>query len=104
MAQSIRVTDRLYEEASVAAGFCQRSLAQQVEYWARIGMATEASGLTHEGLLQLLLGAQHVKDRQQVAEGEMKASALFAVGRGQAVRAKVKFRRIDLDRAADDYR
>jgi hypothetical protein len=104
MAQSVRVSDRLYEEASTAATASQRSLAQQVEYWARIGMAAEDAGLTQEALMQLLLRAQHARDRARVAQGRLKASALAALGKAQVRRAKVHLQPIDLARAADDYR
>lgn len=33
MAKSIRISDHLYEQASAAAGFLDRSIAQQIEHW-----------------------------------------------------------------------
>lgn len=104
MAQSVRISDRLYEEAATAAGTSQRSLAQQVEYWARVGMAAEEAGLTQESLVQLLLRAQHARDRAQIAEGSLDPSALAIFSRARVKRAKVRFPPIDLERAASDYR
>ena len=44
MAKSIRISDDLYEMASTEAVLMHRSLAQQIEHWAAIGQAVEASG------------------------------------------------------------
>ena len=39
MAKNIRISDTLYDIASSEAKLQHRSLAQQVEYWAKLGMA-----------------------------------------------------------------
>lgn len=44
MAKSIRISDDLYEMASLEAKLMHRSLAQQIEHWAAIGQAAEAIG------------------------------------------------------------
>ncbi|MBX3188746.1 MAG: hypothetical protein KF819_17140 [Labilithrix sp.] len=43
MAKSIRISDDLYDMASTEAVLMHRSIAQQVEHWAAIGQAVEAT-------------------------------------------------------------
>lgn len=54
MAQSIRISDEMYARAQTAAGMLDRSLAQQFEYWARLGAAIDASGITTSQAIELL--------------------------------------------------
>lgn len=56
MPQSIRISDQLYGLAETASGVACRSLAQQLEYWARLGAALDAAGLTSEEAVRLLAG------------------------------------------------
>jgi hypothetical protein len=43
---SIRVSAELFTRAQQAAGAMSRSTAQQIEHWARLGLAIEEAGLT----------------------------------------------------------
>jgi hypothetical protein len=54
MAQSIRISDALYQLALAHSAAMGRSLAQQVDYWARLGAALEEAGMTVEQALGLL--------------------------------------------------
>jgi hypothetical protein len=54
MSKSLRVTDALFESATEVADLFSRSAAQQIEYWAKIGKAVEAAGLTAESVISLL--------------------------------------------------
>lgn len=54
MAQSIRVSDQLYEAAQQASALLDRSLAQQMEYWARLGAAIDEAGITSTQAMELL--------------------------------------------------
>ncbi|WP_077038033.1 hypothetical protein [Pelomonas sp. KK5] len=63
MAKSIRVSDGMYELASQAGEAMHRSLAEQVEFWARLGAALDAAGITMEEAAALLKGDAQVKDR-----------------------------------------
>jgi ParD-like antitoxin of type II bacterial toxin-antitoxin system len=56
MAKSIRVSDGIYELAAEAGDLSQRSLADQVEYWARLGAALDAAGVTLGQVSRLLGG------------------------------------------------
>lgn len=63
MAKSIRVSDGIYDLAAAAGEAVSRSLAEQVEYWARLGAALDAAGITMEESLLLLQGDRGVLDR-----------------------------------------
>ena len=54
---SIRVSKDLFARAQHQAELMSRSIAQQVEHWARLGAALEASGLAVTGLADLLKSA-----------------------------------------------
>lgn len=54
MAQSIRISDDLYALAKTAGQALARPLAQQMEYWARIGAALDAAGLSSSMAMELL--------------------------------------------------
>ena len=41
MAKSIRITDELYELATQEAALMERSLAQQIEHWVKLGVGVE---------------------------------------------------------------
>jgi hypothetical protein len=63
MAKSIRVSDGMYELAASAGETVNRSLADQVEYWARLGAALDAAGITTAQALDLLGGDATLKKR-----------------------------------------
>ncbi|RZJ02632.1 MAG: hypothetical protein EOP39_22425 [Rubrivivax sp.] len=54
MAQSIRISDDLYALAQRASQALNRPLAQQMEYWARLGAALDAAGISAAAAMQLL--------------------------------------------------
>lgn len=56
MAKSIRVSEGIYELAAKAGDLVNRSLADQVEYWARLGAAIDAAGITLEQVVRVLAG------------------------------------------------
>ena len=51
----IRIDDELYEAAKAVAATRDRSAAQQVAYWARIGRELEASGVISAGAINDVL-------------------------------------------------
>jgi len=54
MTKSIRISDDLHALAQNASEALGRSLAQQMEHWARLGAALEAAGLTAPVAMELL--------------------------------------------------
>lgn len=117
MAQSVRVSDEFYEMAQLAGAALGRSLAQQIEYWARLGAAMDAAGITSEQAMQMLTGDASLRDRvmatlgatvepdrvaqaiasrhaliqEQVTTGQRSAESLFAFQREAIQSATVSF-------------
>jgi hypothetical protein len=68
----------MYRRAQAACDSASRSLAQQLEYWARLGEALDRAGLTSDQAAAVLAGqalsqrvaAQHERHAREVARGE----------------------------------
>lgn len=84
MAKSIRVSDGLYELAASAGEAVNRSLAEQVEYWARLGASLDAAGITMAQALQLLGGDAALKERVIAHVGKSRASRRRRTYKGAA--------------------
>ena len=69
MARSIRISDEFYDIALHAGEAMGRSLAQQMEHWARLGAALDAAGVNFEQTVQLLQGSTAVRGRVLEALG-----------------------------------
>lgn len=108
MAQSIRISDDLYALAQKASQALSRPLAQQMEYWARLGAALDAAGISTATAMNLLgngasadafvaaalgrgaepeQGLQFLQERQRkddedVAAGRRTARSLWAIQKG----------------------
>ena len=108
MAKSIRISDDLYDMTHNVSQTLGRPLAQQLEYWARLGAALDAAGIStgvamgllshgvdankfvavalgqiaaEDGGLPMLKERQH-KDAKEVASGQRSARSLVAVPKG----------------------
>lgn len=111
MAKSIRISDEFYALAEAVAQRSGRSLAQQLEYWARLGARVDM-GLPAAQSLALLDGkldvsellrrlpraddastiaAKHARLDQQVARGERDAASLAVIPRALAQTATLTF-------------
>lgn len=109
MAQSIRISDDLHSMAQNVSLALGRPLSQQMEYWARLGAALDATGVSSEKLMGLLdrdvearelaamvlgqvatetdggltiLKNYHRKAAQEVAAGKRSARSLWVVEKG----------------------
>jgi hypothetical protein len=92
MAKSIRISDELYELALQEAGLMQRSLAQQVEHWVKLGVGTEhAQGASVDDVRAAALQYRHARDEAAVRSGRRSAASLHAFPA-----ALVKGARIDI--------
>jgi len=104
MAQSIRISDELYSLAQSTGQALGRPIAQQMEYWAKLGAALDAAGITSRMAMELLgngasaqllvdsalgrtdnagasariLREKQSIDARQVAEGKRSSRSLFA--------------------------
>lgn len=74
MAKSIRVSDGIYDLAASAGEAVNRSLADQIEYWARLGASLDAAGITMAQALQLLGGDAALKERVIAHVGKSRSS------------------------------
>jgi hypothetical protein len=94
MAKNIRVSDSLYEQALADAHLQHRSLAQQVEFWARLGMAAERKGADAGGVtaLEASLEATRRQDILDVAAGRRTADSLYFIPRALARKSTARFR------------
>lgn len=54
MSKSLRVSDALFDAATLDGTALSRSAAQQVEHWARLGRALEKRGLSADSAIALL--------------------------------------------------
>lgn len=110
MAQSIRISDDLYSMAQNASQALARPLAQQMEYWARLGAALDAAGISASMAMELLgngasadafvaaalgQGAQQDGGLPMLKERQRKDAEDVAAGRRSA-RSLLMFQKDDL--------
>ena len=55
MAKSVRISDPLFEQATLESSLMHRSIAMQIEHWCALGRALEASGMSVGELKSTLL-------------------------------------------------
>ena len=90
MAKSIRISDDLYEMASLEAKLMHRSLAQQIEHWAAIGQALEATG-EFDDVRSATLSHMRARDHDRVRRGKARARDYHIIPREMVRRAKLTF-------------
>lgn len=94
MAKSIRITDELYELATHEAALMQRSLAQQIEHWVKLGIGVEsAAGATVDDVRAAALRYRHVRDEADVRSGRRTAESLHAIPESIVKGAKIAFKK-----------
>lgn len=92
MAKSIRISDELYDLAVHEARLMQRSLAQQVEHWVKLGVGIERSGgATVNEVREAALRYLHVRDEAAVRSGRKSAESLHAIPASVVKGAKLTF-------------
>jgi hypothetical protein len=94
MAKSIRVSDRLYDLADTTSKKLHRSLAQQVEHWAELGLALEAAGITTSQVLEILGGGARARERLMLKLGLIKQESLYLFPVALARQTKVQFQEL----------
>jgi ParD-like antitoxin of type II bacterial toxin-antitoxin system len=103
MAQSIRISDNLYNEAQTAAGLMEISLAQQIERSASLGQTVEEVRRVDSESLHLKLERQFSRDRERIKSGEMDANALAMISASQVKSSRVSFKKINYSELENDY-
>lgn len=94
MAKSIRITDELYQLALQEATLMERSLAQQIEHWVKLGIGVEHSvGATLDDVRAAALRYRHVRDEAAVRSGKRTAASLHAIPSAMVRNAQVEFPR-----------
>jgi hypothetical protein len=90
MPQSVRISDRIYELAAREAEQMDRSLAQQIEHWIKLGVALEISrGTTLADVRAAAVKVRRALDEQSIRSGRRKPDALFAFSTDTARAARV---------------
>jgi hypothetical protein len=90
MAKSIRISDDLYEMAATEAVLMHRSLAQQIEHWAAIGQAVEASRDLPD-IRSAAVAHMRARDHERVRRGKVTTDQLALVPKSRIRRAKLVF-------------
>lgn len=90
MAKSIRISDDLYEMAATEAVLMHRSLAQQIEHWAAIGQAVEASGDLPE-IRSAAVAHMRARDHERVRRGRVTPDQLALLPKSRIRKAKLVF-------------
>ena len=67
MAKSVRISDSLFEQATLESTLMHRSIAMQIEHWCALGRALEKSGLSVAELKHTL---QEPQAKYQVARAK----------------------------------
>ena len=90
MAKNVRVSDSLYALAELEARLEHRSIAQQLEYWARLGMAAARTDVGRVGAIRAAAEATRLLDIADVRAGKRRAEALHLIPRSLAVAAELE--------------
>jgi hypothetical protein len=87
MAKNVRISDELYALAQWEAGLQDRSIAQQLEHWAKRGIA--ATGTVDA--TQAAIALTRKLDALEVERGGRDAESLHFIPRSMAKRSKPAF-------------
>jgi hypothetical protein len=88
MAKSVRISDDLYSMARREAAMMHRSVAQQIEHWAAIGQALEASN-EYDDVRSYSISHMRWRDHDRVRTGKAKATDHFVFPPGWVREAKL---------------
>lgn len=94
MAKSVRISDAFYALLELEARLEHRSIAQQLEYWAKLGMTRSRTSAMETGAshaVEAAIEATRRMDVREVASGERKAESLHFIPRSIARKSKADF-------------
>ena len=93
MAKSVRISDSLYALAELESRLEHRSIAQQLEHWAKLGMTSHRAASGTAGSSSLLAAIETTRrlDILDVQSGRLNADALHFIPRSLAKRARPDF-------------
>jgi ParD-like antitoxin of type II bacterial toxin-antitoxin system len=82
--KSVRISDDLFALARSESSAMSRSIAQQLEHWAKIGAALEQAGVTQEQLRKILGGDLRVRERVFMKLGLLQQANAYLIPRAEA--------------------
>lgn len=91
MAKNVRISDTLYALAQAEAWLQDRSIAQQLEHWAKLGMAAARRGEGRVGVLDSAAEMTRRMDILEVSSGRRGSDALHFIPGEEARRSKPVF-------------
>jgi hypothetical protein len=91
MAKNVRISDEIYLLAQVESRLELRSIAQQLEFWAKLGMAATRAGRGTASALEAALESTRRLDVIDVQTGKRDASSLHFVPQSIARESKLLF-------------
>jgi hypothetical protein len=94
MAKSVRISDGFYALLELEARLEHRSIAQQLEYWAKLGMARTRAAVKETGAsysVEAAIESTRRADIRDVASGKRDARDLHFVPKSVAKRSKLVF-------------
>lgn len=121
MAKSVRISDPLFEHATLESTLMHRSIAMQIEHWCALGRALETSGVSVGELKRALQGPRakelapraartapearlwaekrqrQRRDRAALARGEAPQESMYLIPPRLARTAIVRFRDVNFD-------
>ena len=121
MAKSVRISDPLFEHATLESTLMHRSIAMQIEHWCALGKALEASGMSVDQLKRTLQGPRaqdpapraartapearmwaekrqrQRRDRAALARGDATPESMHLIPPRLARTAIVRFKDVDFD-------
>ncbi len=102
MTKSVRITNALYSEAENTAPRMRRSPAQQVEYWAELGRALEAAGVTSAQAEAIMGDDLRSRERVMLKLGLAKQESMYFMPPSLARETKVLFPELYDEKVLDD--
>jgi hypothetical protein len=82
--KSVRISDDLFALARGESEAMSRSIAQQLEHWAKIGLALEQAGITQEQMRRILGGDTRTRERVLMKLGLLKQADMYLIPPGEA--------------------
>lgn len=88
MAKNIRISDDLCALAQNEAKLQERSIAQQIEHWAKRGLVGDDQGVT---ALRAAVAFSHELDKLDVQSGRRNQESMLLISRRRARQSKYTF-------------
>jgi hypothetical protein len=103
MAKSVRISDALYGAAQTAAAFQNRSIAQQLEYWAQIGRSSPVVREIEFEAVNRRLHERKLEDTKAIQEGRMANEDIMVFKKEQIKNMEISSSYFDADEFCKEY-